>query len=189
MKQIMIVILGGMLSVSWMGIQRFQNRAHQMTISGTSNLHDWSTAVTNLEIQAELELVNGYVSSVGMVQLSAPVRGIKSDKGGVMDSKTREALQGDKHPVIRYQLKQVKIDEQPNKISKLKTEGSLTIAGATRQIKMDVFARQLPNNEVEIWGSHTLNMSTYQIKAPTALMGTVRTGDEITIAFSVILNK
>ncbi|MFN3530733.1 MAG: YceI family protein [Bacteroidia bacterium] len=189
MNKFWMLLLGALLSISWMGVQRFQNRAHQMTISGTSNLHDWSTNVTRVDLQAELELLNGYVSSVGMVQLSVPVASIRSDKGSVMDSKTREALQEAKHPVIRYQLRQVKIEEQPNKISKLKTEGSLTIAGATRQVQMDVFARQLPNNEVEVWGSHQLNMSNYKIKAPTALLGTIRTGDEISIAFSVILNK
>lgn len=178
-----------LLMVSWMGVVRFTNRAHQMTISGTSNIHDWSTNVESIKIQAEMELVNGFVSSVGTVAMSARVSSIKSDKGTIMDNKTKEALKGDKHPVIRYDLKQVDIQERKDKVSLLKTEGTLHIAGVTRPIKMDVFARQLPNNEVEVWGSHKINLNDYGMKAPTALMGSIKTGDEVTVAYSVILKN
>lgn len=177
------------LMVSWMGVIRFSNRAHQMTISGTSNIHDWSTNVENVKIQAEMELVNGFVSSVGTVAMSARVASIKSDKGTIMDNKTKEALKGEKHPVIRYDLKQVEIQERKDKVSLLKTEGTLHIAGVTRPIRMDVFARQLPNNEVEVWGAHTINLAHYGMKAPTALMGSIKTGDQVTVSYSVILKN
>jgi polyisoprenoid-binding protein YceI len=160
-----------------------------MTISGTSNLHDWSTKVGQIQLHAEMELVNGFVSSVGMVSLSARVESIKSDKGSVMDNKTKEALKGDKHPVITYRLKQVAISEQKNKTSLLKTEGTLNIAGVSKQVKMDVYARQLPNGEVEVWGGNDIKMSDYGMKAPTALMGSIKTGDAVQVTFSVILKK
>jgi polyisoprenoid-binding protein YceI len=136
-----------------------------------------------------MELVNGFVSSVGMVSLSARVESIKSDKGSVMDNKTKEALKGDKHPVITYRLKQVAISEQKNKTSLLKTEGTLNIAGVSKQVKMDVYARQLPNGEVEVWGGNDIKMSDYGMKAPTALMGSIKTGDAVQVTFSVILKK
>lgn len=187
-KGLAAVLFVGLL-VSWSGVIKFTNKAHQMSISGTSNLHDWSTNVEKIQLQAEMELVNGFVSSVGTVTLSANVSSIKSDKGSVMDSKTKEALKGDKHPVITYKLKQVAIQEQKNKISLLKTEGSLTIAGVTRQVKMDVFARQLPNGDIEVWGANDLKMSDYGMKAPTALMGSIKTGDQVKVTFSVVLKK
>lgn len=177
------------LTVSWMGVVHFTNRAHQMTISGTSNIHDWSTNVESMKIEAEMELVNGFVSAVGTVAMSARVSSIKSDKGTIMDNKTKEALKGDKHPVIRYDLKQVEIQERKDKVSLLKTEGTLHIAGVTRPIKMNVYARQLPNNEVEVWGSHKINLAHYGMKAPTALMGSIKTGDEVTVTYSVILKN
>lgn len=177
------------LTVSWMGVVKFSNKAHQMTISGISNLHDWSTKVGQIQLHAEMELVNGFVSSVGMVSLSARVESIKSDKGSVMDNKTKEALKGDKHPVITYRLKQVAISEQKNKTSLLKTEGTLNIAGVSKQVKMDVYARQLPNGEVEVWGGNDIKMSDYGMKAPTALMGSIKTGDAVQVTFSVILKK
>jgi polyisoprenoid-binding protein YceI len=172
-----------------MGVLKFTNKAHQMTISGTSNLHDWSTNVEQIQLQAEMELVKGFVSSVGTVSLSAKVESIKSDKGSVMDNKTKEALKGDKYPIINYRLKQVAISEQKNNISLLKTEGSLSIAGVTKQVKMDVYARQLPNGDVEVWGGNDIKMSDYGMKAPTALMGTIKTGDAVKVTFSVILKK
>ncbi len=176
-------------TTSWMGVMRFSNRSHQMTIAGTSNLHDWTTNVQEISLIAEMELVNGYVSTVGTVTMSAKVNSIKSDKGSVMDGKTREALKGDKNPNITYRLRQVEIAQLKDKISKLSTEGTLNIAGVTKPVKMDVFARQLPNGEVEVWGAHALSMKDYGMQAPTALMGTIKTGDLVTINYSVILKK
>jgi len=176
-------------TTSWMGVMRFSNRSHQMTIAGTSNLHDWTTNVQEISLVAEMELVNGYVSTVGTVTMSAKVNSIKSDKGSVMDGKTREALKGDKHPNITYKLKQVEIAQLKDKISKLSTEGTLSIAGVTKPVKMDVFARQLPNGEIEVWGAHALSMKDYGMQAPTALMGSIKTGDKVTINYSVILKK
>lgn len=184
-----VLFLTFFLTVSWMGAVKFTNKAHQMTISGTSNLHDWSTNVEKIQLQAEMELVNGFVSSVGTVTLSARVESIKSDKGSVMDGKTKEALKGDKFPIITYRLKQVDIVEMKNKISLLKTEGSLTIAGVTKQVKMEVYARQLPNGEIEVWGGNDIKMTHYGMKPPTALMGSIKTGDDVKVTFSVILKK
>lgn len=186
-----LLVLGliAISTTSWMGVMRFSNRSHQMTIAGTSNLHDWTTNVQEISLIAEMELVNGYVSTVGTVTMSAKVNSIKSDKGSVMDGKTREALKGDKNPNITYRLRQVEIAQLKDKISKLSTEGTLNIAGVTKPVKMDVFARQLPNGEVEVWGTHALSMKDYGMQAPTALMGTIKTGDLVTINYSVILKK
>lgn len=175
--------------VSWMGVMRFSNRSHQMTISGTSNLHDWTTNVEDIHLVAEMELVNGYVSTVGTVTMSAKVNSIKSDKGSVMDNKTKEALKGDKHPNIIYKLRQVEITQLKDKISKLSTEGTLSIAGVTKPVKMDVYARQLPSGEVEVWGANAISMKDYGMQAPTALMGSIKTGDKVAVKYSVILKN
>lgn len=175
--------------VSWMGVMRFSNRSHQMTISGTSNLHDWTTNVEDIHLVAEMELVNGYVSTVGTVTMSAKVNSIKSDKGSVMDNKTKEALKGDKHPNIIYKLRQVEITQLKDKISKLTTEGTLSIAGVTKPVKMDVYARQLPSGEVEVWGANAISMKDYGMQAPTALMGSIKTGDKVAVKYSVILKN
>lgn len=183
------ILLFSLVALAWMGVIRFSNRSHQMTISGTSNLHDWTTNVENISLTAEMELVNGFVSTVGTVTMSAKVSSIKSDKGSVMDNKTKEALKGDKHPNITYKLRQVEIAQMKDKISKLSTEGTLSIAGVTKPVKMDVFARQLPSGEIEVWGAHALSMKDYGMQAPTALMGSIKTGDKVTINYSVILKK
>lgn len=175
--------------VSWMGVMRFSNRSHQMTISGTSNLHDWTTNVEDIHLVAEMELVNGYVSTVGTVTMSAKVNSIKSDKGSVMDNKTKEALKGDKHPNIIYKLRQVEITQLKDKISKLSTEGTLSIAGVTKPVKMDVYARQLPSGEIEVWGANAISMKDYGMQAPTALMGSIKTGDKVAVKYSVILKN
>ncbi len=186
---LLLLAVSTCVMVSWMGVMRFSNRSHQMTISGTSNLHDWTTNVEDIHLVAEMELVNGYVSTVGTVTMSAKVNSIKSDKGSVMDNKTKEALKGDKHPNIIYKLRQVEITQLKDKISKLSTEGTLSIAGVTKPVKMDVYARQLPSGEVEVWGANAISMKDYGMQAPTALMGSIKTGDKVAVKYSVILKN
>lgn len=186
---LLLLAVSTCVMVSWMGVMRFSNRSHQMTISGTSNLHDWTTNVEDIHLVAEMELVNGYVSTVGTVTMSAKVNSIKSDKGSVMDNKTKEALKGDKHPNIIYKLRQVEITQLKDKISKLTTEGTLSIAGVTKPVKMDVYARQLPSGEVEVWGANAISMKDYGMQAPTALMGSIKTGDKVAVKYSVILKN
>lgn len=186
---LLLLAVSTCVMVSWMGVMRFSNRSHQMTISGTSNLHDWTTNVEDIHLVAEMELVNGYVSTVGTVTMSAKVNSIKSDKGSVMDNKTKEALKGDKHPNIIYKLRQVEITQLKDKISKLSTEGTLSIAGVTKPAKMDVYARQLPSGEVEVWGANAISMKDYGMQAPTALMGSIKTGDKVAVKYSVILKN
>ncbi len=169
------------------GLLPYKNKAHQMAIEGTSNLHDWQTKVMKLDLKAEFSVVNSLVNTVGEVVLTADARSIKSDKGSIMDSKTQEALKTNKYPTILFRLKQLQSVEMANKVSEIKTKGELTIAGVTRPVDMLVYTKLLPSGDIEVWGSYKLKMSSYKVAAPTALMGSIKTGDEIIVRFDIIM--
>lgn len=169
------------------GLLPYSNRAHQMVIEGTSNLHDWQTKVHKLSLKAQFAVENQLVNTVGEVVLTADARSIKSDKGSVMDNKTHEALKTSKHPTITFRLRQLQSVEVANKVTEIKTTGDLTIAGVTRPVSMLVYTKLLPNGEIEVWGSQKLKMSHFGVAAPTALMGSIKTGDEITVRFDIIM--
>jgi len=169
------------------GLLPYENRAHQMVIEGTSNLHDWQTKVLRLSLKAQFAVENNLVNTVGMVVLTADAKSIKSEKGSIMDGKTHEALKTEKFPTITFRLKQIQSLEKANKVSEIKTTGDLTIAGVTKPVAMTVFTKLLPNNEIEVWGSYKLKMSTFNIAAPTAVMGTIKTGDEVIVRFDIIM--
>jgi len=169
------------------GLLPYENRAHQMVIEGTSNLHDWQTKVYRLNLKAQFAVEKNLVNTVGTVVLTADARSIKSDKGSIMDGKTHDALKTEKYSNIIFRLKQIQSVEMANKVTEIKTTGDLTIAGVTKPVVMNVFTKLLPNNEIEVWGSYKLKMSTFGIAAPTAVMGTIKTGDEVIVRFDIIM--
>ena len=101
-----------------------------------------------------------------------------------MDKKTYEALREVDYPTISYNL----ISAIPQSDNTVSSTGELTIAGKKRQIDMEVNYEIYPTI-IEFRGELTINMSDYEISPPTALMGTIKTGDEVTIRFSVLFQK
>ena len=101
-----------------------------------------------------------------------------------MDKKTYGALRESDHPTISYIL----ISSIPKTGNTVTSKGELTIAGKKRQVTMDVNYEIYPSI-IEFSGELTINMSDYDIAPPTALMGTIKTGDEVTIRFSIPFRK
>ena len=69
----------------------------------------------------------------------------------------------------------------------INTSGYLTIAGATNKIDMYVQGKVGSDGGVTFSGAKKIKMTDYKIKPPTALMGTLTTGDEVEIVFQVTL--
>jgi hypothetical protein len=48
---------------------------------------------------------------------------------------------------------------------------------------------QVTNNNVTFTGKKTIKMTEFEVEPPTALLGTIKTGDEVTISFNSKFNK
>jgi len=154
-----------------------------MTVSGTSSLHDWVSKVEKITGKGSITLENSKIVDISDLQITAVVQSIKSGKGA-MDSKTYEALKEKKHPEIKYTLRSTN-KKSSNSIS---TKGNLTIAGKTKSVDVEVKYQNL-STSISFSGDIQIKMSEYDIKPPTALMGTIKTGDEITVTFNVLFTK
>jgi hypothetical protein len=152
----------------------------KMTIHGTSNLHDWETVATEVIVQGKFQAESGSLQSVDQLSVRVPVSKIKSEKGKTMDNKTYESLKSDKHPTITFTASKVTVTG-----AEVSATGTLQIAGQSKTVTVKGQWKAMGNNEIEITGSHALKMSDYGISAPTALLGTMKTGDGITLKFSV----
>lgn len=150
-------------------------------IKGTSSLHDWVSV-------AEKTVANLSVSSlddIGIETLTVDVDvySIKSGKK-VMDKLTYKALKAEEHPIIRFVFKQGEVISENKQKIKIKLIGDLSVAGVTKTVAVNTFINKL-GKEISLKGSHQLKMTDFGIKPPTALLGTIKTGDEITIDFSL----
>lgn len=181
---LLFVMTGGFLVAQ----TNFSVEKVDMTISGTSTLHDWTSTANDVKVKGNIDMSNGSLTGIDNFTVSIPVKSIKSEKGGTMDNKTHQALKSDKHPTITYQLEKVNSIDKSNNGYKIRTQGKLTMAGSTKMIYMTVEAKKISNGAICFEGSYSLNMTDYGISPPTAMLGTIKTGEEVTINYKLTVS-
>ena len=160
-----------------------------LVIKGTSNLHDWQSVAKEVRTSGDMTLVAGVLKSVQSLTVEIPVKMIKSAKGSIMDNKTYDALKANSNPNIVYKLEKVTSLNAKGNAYDLNASGYLTIAGNTNKIDMTVQGKVDGDGSITFSGSKKLKMTDYKIKPPTALLGTMTTGDEVEIVFQVTLKQ
>jgi hypothetical protein len=151
-----------------------------MTIDGTSTIHDWTSAVKYVRGEGKFTLEGNSITQISELKVHVAVKSIKSGKGTLMDNNTYKALKAEKHPEIFYELQSIQVLAQ----QKLNTTGKLTIAGESREVHMEVGYQVTPAGNIIISGVLPVRMPEYKIDPPTAMMGTIKTGEEVKIVFS-----
>jgi polyisoprenoid-binding protein YceI len=163
------------------------NGSSTMQVHGSSTLHDWTSDVTKF---SGTFTRNGGEGIEGIESLSFVVdaESIKSGKGG-MDKRTYSALETKKHPTITYNLQDIaKQGDNGEGWSLYNSVGDLEIAGSKKAVNFTVEGRENADGTIEFRGSTSLLMTEFGVDPPSAMLGTVRAGDEITIEFHVIAN-
>ncbi len=178
------VIVTGFLFSSALNAQVYTSKQNKMSIQGTSTVHDWESDVTQIDCKCTIAIKDQI--EFGSMLVKIPVKSIKSTKGKIMDEKTYEAFNSAKYPVIQYKLGTAKVTGTGTDMV-IKATGDLTMAGTTRSIDITAKAKVLPNGDVQINASKKLNMRDFNMTPPTALMGTIKVGEEITVVFDITL--
>jgi polyisoprenoid-binding protein YceI len=154
----------------------------ELSVSGTSTLHDWTIVAEELSGKAKFEITDGTLLSVSELSIKVKTTEIKSGKSG-MDNNTFKALKSDKHPYITFALSAAGATKSGSKYV-IKSAGNLSVAGVTKPV---VFTATcvLNANSVGCEGSYAMKMTDFDVEPPTAMFGTIKTGNEITIDFNV----
>ena len=158
-------------------------------VEGTSNIHDWELNAEEKSGSAVLESEEGKIIGLQSLEVTIPAEGLKSGKGG-MDKNTYKALNTKKHKNIEFKLEEVKdFQDTGNNLYKVKGIGTLKIAGTSKQIPLDFTMKVINGSSVKITGEKTLNMTDYKVDPPTAMFGTITTGEEVIIKFTTNFSK
>jgi hypothetical protein len=183
-KLVLLVTVGLLFfQVDMKAQSAFKIRTAKMTVQGTSSLHDWESTVENVDCKGILRLDNNnLLTDIERVDAKILVESIKSTKGKIMDNKTYEAFNAEKFPYISYSLLSKKIDATHGVVE---TTGNLTMAGVTKPIEMLVRYKTLPGGDIQFVASKRIKMTDFKMEPPTAVMGTIKVGDEVTVYFEI----
>jgi polyisoprenoid-binding protein YceI len=152
-----------------------------LVIQGTSSVHDWESNVEDFSIS--MTTTEGETFTIESLSFEAVTKSIKSGKR-IMDRKTHGALNEGDYPVITFQMS----DMNELTADSVTITGIVALAGQEREVTMTAgYTRN--GNDLIINGSQPLVMSDFGIDPPTAMMGTLKTGDEVTLKFNLHLTK
>ncbi|KJD34890.1 hypothetical protein PW52_13355 [Tamlana sedimentorum] len=164
--------------------QEYQlDSASTLSVYGTSSLHDWHITTTSYSGSISFTDINA--GKIKTCSVTIPAETLKSGKSS-MDKNTYKALKTNKYKNISFTLtKADNITAKSKGNFNIEATGYLTIAGTKKLTTLNLNL-STSTNEVKLTGEKTFKMSDFNIEPPTALFGTVTTGDEITIKFNSI---
>jgi polyisoprenoid-binding protein YceI len=149
------------------------------SVFGTSTLHDWEMKSASKTGTANLTVTNSKLTAITSIDITLPVETIKSEKTK-MDKIAYETLKSDKNKNIKYVLKSAeKVNETTWNLT-----GTYTIAGVSKEHKTQV-KTSVTNGIVNLQGSNKITFKEFGMKSPTAMLGTIKTGEDLTIKFNI----
>lgn len=182
-----------LLGTGWHQMQRptefVLTEESRVWVEGTSTIHDWSCEAEQfvgvLGVNAATDQTQP-IAGVPKVEITISAKKLECGSGK-MNKKAHGALAVDEHSFIRYTLESSDVRSTgADGWIELNTTGQLEIAGTERPVEMTVQAKPLGDGQFQFKGSLPLRMTDFDVDPPTALLGTLKTGDEIVVHFDVV---
>ena len=173
------------LSITAIAQTNYRTQVVDIKLNGTSNLHDWQMKAVSGTSAASFVVTNGKVTSLSKMSFSLPAKNLKSGKSA-MDKNTYKALNTDANPNISFVLTSATIVSTGGNNYKINCQGKMSIAGKTNQTELVATGVYNPaDKSFTVTGVKKMKMTDYNVKPPTALLGTIKTGNDITISYNL----
>lgn len=164
----------------------------RVTIAGTSNIHPYTASTTTVRVTrvtlghavAGPAFWDALVKPGGLeaFEVAIPAAQLTSPKEG-LDKNMHKALKVQEHPEITFRLSTLEPGASPGA---LKAHGILRIAGAERDVVLDLMAKRR-DETLTVKGKLDLLMTDYGIKPPTTMLGMLKTDPKVTVTFEAVL--
>jgi len=119
--------------------QTLKIKSSTITISGTTNVHPYTT--TSTQASGELTVSNNKAT---VLNVNVPVKSISVTIGG-----------------------------------------TLAMAGTSKTVTLEANGKEVKPGTYTFEGSLPIKMSDYNMKAPTAMLGVMKVGDQVTVKYNV----
>lgn len=180
-KPIVLAVLISLLSLQVNAQKRYTLARSIFEVNGTSTVHDWTMRSTEGSGVATLIINDSKLIDITNLSISLEAESLKSSKTS-MDEVAYNALDTKTHKNIKYILKSAtKINEAIWVLT-----GTYTISGVSKEYKTQVRVMASNGNFV-LQGSNQITFSDFEMSPPTAALGVVKTGKNLTIVFNITL--
>lgn len=185
MKTIKLIVLTVILTTVSLhaNAQRNYNVAKSIfEVAGTSNVHDWVMKSTEGNGTVNLTITDSKIADINNLTITLLAESLKSSKTS-MDDVAYETLDTKTYKNIKYVLKSAsKINETTWNLI-----GTYTIAGTSKDYRTQV-SITANNGTFILKGSNQITFADFGMSPPTAALGVVRAGKELTLIFNITLS-
>ncbi len=175
-----------LIPVFVMGQNQLISSKSSMTISGTSSMHDWESVCEKMSGTATFEFVENELKSAKNASLSMKVEDIESGKS-LMDSKTYDAFKYESYPMIKGGFSAANIQKSGSKYL-IKGQAYLEMAGKKKNVDLSAEC-SVSETEVTCIGKQSIDMTEYDMKPPTAMMGTIKVGKDVEVEMKLVFKR
>ena len=167
----------------------YTGSAVDLVVAGTSTLHDWDMKSVKANCTAVFTLNNaGRITELTALSFSTPANALKSEHSS-MDNNAYKALKSDKNPAIVYTMTTASVTPGEGSAVTVKCFGKLSIAGTTRDAEIVASVRANGDNTLTVSGIRAISMKDFNMQPPTFMLGTIKTGNDINLKFTIVLKK
>lgn len=173
---LILTLMFGLIEVAKAQTKYVLGPSPELKVEGGSSLHDWDMTSNTAKGEGEFLMEGNQFKGIKNLQVTMEAESLKSGTRG-LDSNAYKALDTKKNKEVKFTLK-----ELTGNGSNYQAKGDFTIAGVTKPASFPVKVSQSGKN-ITFEGNYDTKLTTFSIDPPTALLGTVKTRDEITIKF------
>jgi hypothetical protein len=184
LTSVLLITLGAFAQVKYSS-----KNGLNLVVSGTSTLHNWDMKSSQGSFDATVTFNSaGAVTGISGLSFTTPVTSLKSDKEA-MDKNAYKALKTDKNPNINFTAANTTVTAVSATDFTVKALGKLTIAGAPVDAEIVATGKINADKSIAISGIKKISMKEFGMTPPSVMMGTIKTGNEVTLKFDLKLSK
>ena len=162
----------------------------RLWLEGDSNLHPWSCeaqAITPEVIVSRREPTSN-PDRIRAAQIIVPVAGIECGNRR-MNSNLFAALDAEHHGEIRFIVSDASfVDTGVQGFLAVDVTGTLTVKGVSQPITLTVTGSDTGDGGLRVQGRVAMRLTDYGIEPPTALMGLLKTSNDVVVLFDIVFD-
>jgi hypothetical protein len=161
----------------------------RLWLEGDSNLHEWSCDAKEIVPNLTLDRAGPSTAPTRVERATMTVRVAAIECGnGKMNENLRKALESDAHPNIVFTVSQARfVDTGDEGQIAVVAVGELTVAGTTRPLELSVTGSDTGKGALRLVSRTEIRMTDFGVDPPRALLGLLKTKDEVVILFDLVM--